>query len=380
MSGSLQIKNGKYYAVISYKNDQGKRKQKWVNTNLEPKGNKRKAEDFLNKLLAKGTDFSEEKTDMLFCDYMKSWVERQKGKVEDSTMQGYLNVLDKHVYPYFSAKKVKLSEISAKDISKYYSCKMNEGLSPSTIKKHHANIRKCLQCAVVDELITINYADRVELPKIEQYNASFFDAEQIKTVLEKAKGSDIEHIIILCVYYGLRRSEVLGLKWDAVNFTDNTIRICNTVTYMYGMCEKERTKNKASNRTLPLIPAVREYLLSLKEQQKKDKAFFGNCYQDSDYICIKKDGGRITPYAASHKFSEFLKRNSLPHIRLHDLRHSCASLLIAQGVDIKIIQEWLGHSSIATTGNIYGHLQFKQKISTGIVLENLLAENALEKC
>ena len=97
-------------------------------------------------------------------------------------------------------------------------------------------------------------------------------------------------------------------------------------------------------------------------------------------ICIKKDGGRITPYAASHKFSEFLKRNSLPHIRLNDLRHSCASLLIAQGVDIKIIQEWLGHSSIATTGNIYGHLQFKQKISTGIVLENLLSENALEKC
>ena len=86
----------------------------------------------------------------------------------------------------------------------------------------------------------------------------------------------------------------------------------------------------------------------------------------------KKDGSRITSYAASNKFSSFLKRNRLPHIRLHNPRHSCATLLIAQGVDIKIIQEWLGHSSIATTGNIYGHLQFKQKISTGTVLENLL--------
>lgn len=96
-------------------------------------------------------------------------------------------------------------------------------------------------------------------------------------------------------------------------------------------------------------------------------------YFESDYICVQRDGNLITPHSASHRFSNFLKKNSFPHIRLHDLRHSCASLLIAQGVDIKIIQEWLGHSSIATTGNIYGHLQFKQKISTGIVLENLLA-------
>mgnify|MGYP003290198877 CR=1 FL=1 len=373
MSGSLQIKNGKYYAVISYKNEQGKRKQKWVNTNLEAKGNKRKAEDFLNKLLANDADFSEGKSDVLFCDYMKSWVERQKGKVEVSTQQGYLNVLNKHVYPYFSTKKIKLRELSAKDISKYYTHKMNEGLSPSTIKKHHANIRKCLQCAVVEELIPINYADRVELPKIEQYNASFFDSEQIKVVLEKAKGTEIEHIIILCVYYGLRRSEVLGLKWNAINFNDNTIRIYNTVTYMYTMCEKERTKNTSSNRTLPLIPIVREYLLSLKKKQEENRKLFGNCYQESDYICVQTDGSRITPHSASHRFSNFLKNNGFPHIRLHDLRHSCASLLIAQGVDIKIIQEWLGHSSIATTGNIYGHLQFKQKISTGIVLENLLA-------
>lgn len=191
-------------------------------------------------------------------------------------------------------------------------------------------------------------------------------------LLDKATGCEIEHIIILCVYYGLRRSEVLGLKWDAVNFNNNTIRICNTVTYMYTMCEKERTKNISSNRTLPLIPVVREYLLSLKKKQEENSKLFGNCYQDSDYICVKMDGSRITPHAASRKFKNFLKNNDLPHIRLHDLRHSCASLLISQGIDIKVIQEWLGHSSIATTGNIYGHLQFEQKISTGITLENLL--------
>lgn len=373
MSGSLQIKSGKYYAVISYKNEQGKRKQKWINTGLDVKGNKRKAEDFLKKLLVQENDFFEVKPDILFCDYIQNWLEKRKSEVEDSTWQGYCNVVKNHIYPYFSEKKTELSKISHNDIEKYYHCKLEQGLSSGTIKKHHANIRKCLQQALMEDLIPVNYADRVSLPKIEQYNASFFDSEEIKVLLEKAKGNEIEPIIILCVYYGLRRSEVLGLKWDAISFKNNTIRICNTVTYMYELCEKTRTKNTSSYRTLPLIPVVREYLLLLKEQQKENRKIFGNCYAESDYICVKIDGSRISPHAASRKFRIFLQNNDLPHIRLHDLRHSCASLLISQGVDIKVIQEWLGHSSIATTGNIYGHLQFKQKIETGIVLENLLA-------
>ena len=225
----------------------------------------------------------------------------------------------------------------------------------------------------VGEVTKDEMKDLYDKKFVKQPGRVYYDtSEQVKELLEKTKNSDIEHIIVLCVYYGLRRSEVLGLKWDAVNFNDNTIRICNTVTKMYGLCEKERTKNSSSNRTLPLISVVKKYLLKLKEEQKEYKKLFGKCYFDSEYICVKKDGSLITPDDASYKFREFLKKNNLPHIRLHDLRHSCASMLIAQGVDIKVIQEWLGHSSIATTGNIYGHLQFKQKIETGNMLENLL--------
>ena len=191
-------------------------------------------------------------------------------------------------------------------------------------------------------------------------------------LLKKAEETEIEPIIVLCVYYGLRRSEVIGLKWSAVNFRDKTIQICNTITKMYEFCEKERTKNASSNRTLPLIPTVEKYLKKLKAKQNENKKLFGDCYIDSDYICVKADGTLIQPDEASAKFKSLIKRNKMPNIRLHDLRHSCASMLIAQGVDIKVIQEWLGHSSISMTGNIYGHLQFKQKISTGILLDNLL--------
>ena len=101
----------------------------------------------------------------------------------------------------------------------------------------------------------------------------------------------------------------------------------------------------------------------MNSSSAEDKKLFGNCYFDNDYVCAKPDGTLIRPEDVSYKFTKLLKENNLPHIRLHDLRHSCASMLIAQGVDIKVIQEWLGHSYIATTGNIYGHLQFKQKIA-----------------
>ena len=372
MTGSLQIKNGKYYAVINYKTADGKRKQKWLNTQLTEKGNKRKAEQFLQKALLKYADFDEVESDILFCDYLMKWLENTRGKIEQSTWDGYSQLINRHIYPYFKTKGIKLTEISARDISVYYTIKINEGLSPNTVKRHHSNIRKCLQCAYLEDMIPTNPADKAQKPKSEPYNAHFYDSEQIKELLKASEGIDIEPVIVLCVYYGLRRSEVIGLKWEAVNFKDKTIKIYNTITKMYKFCEKERTKNASSNRTLPLIPAVETYLKNLKEKQNENRMLFGNCYTESDYICVKADGTLIQPDEASAKFKSLIKRNKMPNIRLHDLRHSCASMLIAQGVDIKVIQEWLGHSSISTTGNIYGHLQFKQKISTGILLDNLL--------
>ena len=372
MTGSLQIKNGKYYAVINYKNSEGKRKQKWINTGLEEQGNKRKAEQILHKTLLQFSDFSEVKSDVLFSDYLLKWLENAKGKVEESTWEGYTNTINKHIYPYFKRQGIKLIDITAKDISTYYDIKMKEGLSPNTIKKHHANIRKCLQCAFVEDLIPTNPADKVQKPRGENYNAHFYDSEQIKELLKFAEGTDIEPVIVLCVYYGLRRSEAIGLKWNAVNFKDKTIHICNTITKMRKICEKERTKYASSNRTLPLVHSVESYLKKLKAEQEKNKKLFGNCYKENDYVCIKADGTLIQPDEASAKFRSLLNKKKMPIIRLHDLRHSCASMLIAQGVDIKVIQEWLGHSSISTTGNIYGHLQFKQKVSTGVLIDSLL--------
>lgn len=225
---------------------------------------------------------------------------------------------------------------------------------------------------MIDDIIPTNPADKVRLPKTVKYAAKFYDTSQIKALLDCAVGTDIEPIVILSVCYGLRRSEVLGLKWSAIDFVENKIQIDYTITRINTQCEKPRTKNLSSNRTLPLIPYTKNYLMHLKDIQSANAKRFGNCYTQNDFVCKKIDGKPFRTDEVSHKFSRLLKKNGLPHIRLHDLRHSCASTLIVEGVDIKVIQKWLGHSSIATTGNIYGHLQFKQKVSTGNVIENLL--------
>lgn len=149
MTGSLQIKNGKYYAVINYKNSEGKRKQKWINTQLEEKGNKRKAEQILHRTLLQFSDFSEVKSDFLFSDYLLKWLENAKGKVEESTWEGYTNTINKHIYPYFKRQGIKLIDITAKDISAYYNIKIKEGLSPNTIKKapcQHTKVPAVLIC------------------------------------------------------------------------------------------------------------------------------------------------------------------------------------------------------------------------------------------
>lgn len=175
----------------------------------------------------------------------------------------------------------------------------------------------------------------------------------------------------LAAFYGLRRSEVMGLRWDAVDFVHNTICIRHTVTGctidgQYQIIAADTTKTRSSRRTLPLVPTVREMLLRLKEQQEQNQKICGQSYsrEFADYICVNKLGERIRPAYLSSCFSKALEQNHLRHIRFHDLRHSCATLLLAHGVPLKQIQEWLGHSDFSTTANIYAHLDAASKQNT----------------
>lgn len=240
---------------------------------------------------------------------------------------------------------------------------------------HHG----ALKYAVKMDLIPFNPADKVERPKKQRYIADYYRQEELERLLEASKDHPYSLLIQMTAFYGLRRSEALGLKWDAIDFERDTITIKHIVTNakIDGKCEivcADRAKTKSSLCSLPLVSNIREKLLALREQQKENRRVCGNCYSKKydGYVFVDAMGNIFNPRSVTANFSKLLEQNGLRHIRFHDLRHSCASLLLANDVPMKQIQEWLGHSDIGTTANIYSHLDYKSKITSANVMDNIL--------
>lgn len=369
MTGSIQTKNGKYYAVINLIDNNGKRKQKWISTGLEIKGNKKKAEQFLRDKIK---EFELQKNivsvDMLFTDYIVLWLDTIKISVDEITYKGYKWMCDAHILPYFTSKKIKLCDISRNHIQDYINYKFENGrldnkggLSPKTLKEHKLIINSVLKEAVKNDLISKNPCEFVKLPSIQHREPTFYTKQQVSELLTAIKKEDLYPLIYLTIIFGLRRSEVLGLKWDSVDFDRKFITIKHTVVNYRGTVEKDTTKNKTSRRTYPMNDYVEKMLLDIKSKENENRCLFGKEYINNDYIFKWNNGKPFSPDYITAKFSKLLKENNLPHIRFHDLRHTCASLLIDNNYQLKDIQEWLGHADIQTTANIYGHIDIERK-------------------
>ena len=384
IAGHLQIKNDYYYMVLSYLDANGKRKQPWFPTGLPIKNNKKRAEKMLLELRQTYVPPAEHKSngelsaDMLFADYMELWLEVVRNSIEITTFSSYTQMVKGKIVPYFRKTGVKLGELQARHIQSFYLYELKT-VCPNTVIHEHANIHKALKYAVKMDLIPFNPADKVERPKKQRYIADYYRQEELERLLEASKDHPYSLLIQMTAFYGLRRSEALGLKWDAIDFERDTITIKHIVTNakIDGKCEivcADRAKTKSSLRSLPLVDNIREKLLALREQQKENRRVCGNCYSKKydGYVFVDAMGNILNPRSVTANFSKLLEQNGLRHIRFHDLRHSCASLLLANDVPLKQIQEWLGHSDIGTTANIYSHLDYKSKITSANVMDNIL--------
>lgn len=377
VAGHLQEKNGIFYMVLSYPDTSGKRKSKWISTGLSVKGNKKKAEQMLMEQRASFIPPCKPLTDgILFSDFMLQWLEIVKPTIAVATYASYSEMVKGIIVPYFKKTRIPLKELKPTDIQLFYSEQLNRVTANSVIH-YHANIHKALKYAVKIELIDINPADKVERPKKDRFTGSFYTSAEVEQLFEAAKGTRLEIPIFLGAFYGLRRSEVLGLKWDAVDLENDTITIKHTVIECTIDGKKTRvaqdtTKTKSSRRTLPLVPVFKERLKTLQKEQAEYRRVCGRCYnkQYLGYICVDEMGNLMTPNYLSNSFPKFLEKNGLRRIRFHDLRHSCASLLLANGVPMKQIQEWLGHSDFSTTANVYAHLDYNSKLSSANAMAN----------
>nr|WP_305139296.1 site-specific integrase [uncultured Acetatifactor sp.] len=371
VAGHLQEKKGFFYMVLSYPDITGKRKTKWFPTGLPVKGNKKRAEKML---MQTRQTFEPECTpvqdDMMFSDFLLQWLEIAKPTIALTTYASYAGMAKSIIIPYFKERNTTLAGLKAIDIQTFYMQQLKR-VKASSVIHYHAVIHRALKYAVKIDLISVNPADKVERPKADKFIGSFYDSDEMQALFEAAKDTLLEIPIFLGAFYGLRRSEALGLKWDAIDFQNGTITIRHTVTSCtidgkHVQVAKDTTKTKSSMRTLPLVPVFKEKLLKVKEQQAEYRRVCGKCYDNRylEYICVDEMGTLISPHYLTAAFPKLLDKNELRRIRYHDLRHSCASLLLANGVPMKQIQEWLGHSDFSTTANVYAHLDYNSKLSS----------------
>ena len=377
VTGHVTEVRGIYHVKLSWTDTAGKRCRKSISTGLPVKGNTKRADDMLRQIrkehetLVNRTEQDKPSPDeMLFADFMEEWLEAIRPEVKMTTFGGYQLNVQKAIVPYFREKGIKLQKLTGEDINKFYAEQLKR-VKAMTVHKFHANISKALKYAVEMDYIPHSVMDKVKRPKPDRYTGKFLKQSETVELFEAAKGHKLELGVIFGAFYGLRRSEIIGLRWESVNFEANTITIEHTVTEANVDGKKvivagDTTKTKSSFRTLPLVPAIRAKLLEVKSEQERNRKICGKSFNKKEGIYIYTDalGNRIKPDYLSSMFPKFMEQNGFRRIRFHDLRHSCASLLLANGVSLKQIQDWLGHSDFAITANIYAHLDFSAKKET----------------
>ena len=268
VAGHLTLKNGKYYAVLNYKNAGGQRKTKWISLGLSEKGNKRKAESELARLRAEfepPKEAGDLSSDMLFADYLLEWLEIAKGRLAHATYGAYQGLLKSTIVPYFRKKKLTLRELEARHLQMFYS-EMLRRVTPNTVIHYHAVIHSALKYAVKTDMLIQNVADKVDRPRKNSFQPVFLSADEMQKMFEALRGTKLELPVLVAAFYGLRRGEVVGLKWDAIDFEQGTISVKRTVTSTiidgkYQEFEQQSAKTKSSLRTLPLIGSFREYFI-----------------------------------------------------------------------------------------------------------------------
>lgn len=391
----LTIKNKTYYAVLTYYVD-GIRKMKWVSTGFKENETKKKAEkkliqirdEFINKLETITTTKTENKNVQIsLADFMIKWLDMIKHQIEESTYTGYKRQIEGRIKEYFTKNPIMLEDLKPVHILDFYNWLYSQGLKGNTVTRYHANIRKALDYAVKTDLIPNNPAIKVGRPHQEQFIAEYYNEDELNNLFKVVKDTPLELIVYLTAFYGLRRSEVLGIRWSAIDFENKTITINHKVITVTNesedietktkMITKSKTKNKSSYRTLPLFKEIEELLLYTKKTQEYYMSIFKDSYNKKykDYVCLDEMGNLRKPDYVSHKFKEILRKNGLRKIRFHDLRHSCATLLVKKGISLREIQDWLGHSSSRTTER-YTHLDSSTKIKSASAIESALSFNS----
>ena len=321
-----------------------------------------------------GIDYGRAKT-YTVGSWLEVWMENYaKVKLRPSTFKTSQGFLKNHIKPQIGS--IPLADLTSLDLQRFYkhlldggrvdrveAKKKPKGLAPKTVRNIHQMIGSAYNLAIEQKLVSKNPTQGCALPKVEHKEMRTLTADQLSAFFQEAKDSGVYELYYLDLATGLRRGELLGLKWTDIDLDRGVLKIQRAISRQNGKVVEAPLKTKNAYRTLPLSDSLRRYLTDLRRRQKENRRKYGKSYHQSDYVCVREDGTPLRPDYISREFGRICRRAGLPCIRFHDLRHSVATLLLQQGFSLKQIQEWLGHSDIATTANVYAHVPYVEKES-----------------
>lgn len=386
-AASVQSKKGRLYAVMQVKKD-GTTKPVWRALGLPEGANKTKVNKAFREVVAQyEQEFWEEQerggrppADIPVYDYLVSYLKRVEPELQKNTIVSYRSMTNGKIRRYFQRRpQLTVGNLKPQDIQDFYQSLFADGVVANTVIHYHALLRRAFQQAFKEERIDANPFDRVGRPKKNKFHGENYTQEELLTLLHLARGDVIYPAILLAGAMGLRRSEALGVRWSRIDWEKRTVLLdTKIVEYRENGKKKvepvEEMKNKSSRRTLPLPDPVVEMLQVQKEHREVYRKMFQGSYstQYLDYVCVNQLGELLCPSYVTDHFRELLEKYGLRHIRFHDLRHTFASLLINQDVPLINVSNFLGHSDLSTTANIYAHLDKASKQASAAVISDIL--------
>ncbi|MGP8081150.1 MAG: tyrosine-type recombinase/integrase [Dehalococcoidales bacterium] len=338
----------------------GKRKQQWVSV----KGTKKEAEQRLSDLLHQldtGTFMKPGKTTL--ASFMERWLaDSVFPNLAPRTAEVYEYITRVHLVPALG--HVPLTQLKPAAIQKYYSEKLSHGrhdgkggLSAKSVRHHHMTLHCALETAVKWGLLQRNPADSVQPPHAEKAEMKIWEEDEIKKFLDSIKDSSYYPLFFLSLFTGLRRSELLAIRWQEVDFIYCQLYISRSIHQLRnGQFVYKSTKSARGNRPVALSPATLDVLGKHQTSREAQCLLLDRKLLDSELVFCHVDGSPLVPDTVSAAWGRAIRRSGLKVIRFHDARHSHASLLLKQGVHPKVVQERLGHSSIQVTLDTYSHV------------------------
>ena len=369
-TGSVRTKRGKngevsYQIVIEGERDPvtGKRMRSYQTVHCK----KREAIRLMNQIVAEknaGTYFKA--SHLLLRDWLEQWYRDYcTGHLEKTTLASYRDKIDHYINPVLG--NIPLGKLTGQDVQQWVnqisrkSPASGNPISPKSVRNVLLVLRPALDRAVDLHFIQENPAARVVLPKRERFHPKVYADADIRKMLIAAHGTDLYFPLMLALFTGMRRGELIALRWQDVDFQGKKLYVRHSIVSVQGVPEMKGPKTESGKREIALSDRIIDLL---KEQFDR--------FPRSEYVVCQKNGQPFSPDAFSRKFQRFLSRNHLPHFRLHDLRHASATLMIEHGVDIKTVQSRLGHSDISTTLNIYSHMTEQMNRNAADKLDEVL--------